>query len=361
VQSLITISRNQFVSNGLAMALLNVDSSVITGNAISDSRFADIEIDGGVTDLSITCNSILGNGTVAPGIVLFSFSNPGDLDSDITAQFNDIAGHYPAGIGLFVDAGSYLGGPGSLDATKNWWGSASGPNAPPGDSIHDPDGVVESSPFLTAPSPCAALRRVRGGDDITVGSGPQGMGYRIDIGGQAGPGGNTWIAVYDETPTVPDEDPVFGSVNLSEDVLIKTFNNTKGAGLLALYNEGLANKGLALLLIDQGNSDSLVLATVDQAGKLGVLKTVALGAGILENAWYRVSMSVVVTGPNVTVTGKVFKHPILSDPVGPQVGTTLNFSGALPAGVMPTGEVGVIGYAVGSGANSSLTNFVIGP
>jgi len=41
---------------------------------------------------------------------------------------------------------------------------------------------------------------------------------------------------------------------------------------------------------------TLVLATVDQAGKLVTLKAVRLGAAIAENAWYRVSMDVTVDG-----------------------------------------------------------------
>jgi hypothetical protein len=40
----------------------------------------------------------------------------------------------------------------------------------------------------------------------------------------------------------------------------------------------------------EANTDTLVLATVDQAGKLVTLKTVSLGAAIADNVWYRVSM-----------------------------------------------------------------------
>ena len=117
----------------------------------------------------------------------------------------------------------------------------------------------------------------------------------LNFTGNAGAAGDTWITVYDPAPNPP---PVtFGSVSLSADVLIHTFNNKKGAGLLALYNEAPSKKGLALTLYDAGNTDTLVLATVDQAGKLVTLKTVSLGAGIAENVWYRVSMDVAVDGP----------------------------------------------------------------
>ena len=40
----------------------------------------------------------------------------------------------------------------------------------------------------------------------------------------------------------------------------------------------------------------------------------SLGSGIVENAWYRLTMDVAVTGGNVTVSGKVFRH---SDPADP--------------------------------------------
>jgi dodecin len=51
-----------------------------------------------------------------------------------------------------------------------------------------------------------------------------------------------------------------------------------------------------------------------------------------------VTMSVAVNGGNVTVTGKVIRHPTPSDPgspLGAQAGVTLNFSGARPQGLTP--------------------------
>jgi len=124
----------------------------------------------------------------------------------------------------------------------------------------------------------------------------------------------------------------FGSVSVSADVLIQTYNNSKGAGPLALLNEASGKKGLALIVGDQGNTDGLVLATVDyQTGKRTTVKAIGLGAGIKECAWYRVTMDAVVSGGNVTVTGKVFQHVTPGDPssaVGPQGGGTLSFTGA---------------------------------
>ena len=124
-----------------------------------------------------------------------------------------------------------------------------------------------------------------------------------------GSNGNTWLTVFDQTPGTPDQTIFIGSVSLSADVLIHRFNNKKGAGVVSLFNETAGQKGLALILYDNGNTDSLVLATVNQAivppgdfpgGTLTALRSVALGSGILENAWYRLEMDVVVGGDALT-------------------------------------------------------------
>jgi hypothetical protein len=134
---------------------------------------------------------------------------------------------------------------------------------------------------------------------------------------------------------------------------------------LALFNEGVGQKGLALMIFDNGNTDTLVLGTVNKAtGVFTALATVSLGNGITENVWYRLTMDVAVTGGNVTVVGKVFRHTTPADPnslLGAQVGGTLTFSGPLPAGVEMTGEVGMVTQATSAAIDSSETNFVIDP
>ena len=204
-------------------------------------------------------------------------------------------------------------------------------------------------------------------NDITIGPDLGGTGHQaLNFTGNAGAAGDTWITVYDPAPNPP---PVtFGSVSLSADVLIHPYNNKKGAGLLALYNEAPSKKGLALTLYSAGNTDSLVLATVDQAGKLVTLKTVSLGAAIAENVWYRVSMAVAVDAGLVSIVGTVVKHEIPTDPdsaLTTQVGPSLTFSAALGAGalvgVQSTGEVGILAAAVNAANSSSVTNILIDP
>jgi hypothetical protein len=203
--------------------------------------------------------------------------------------------------------------------------------------------------------------------DIIVGADVGGTGHSaVNFTGQAGPAGDTWIAVFDSDPFDATATDIFSGGSLSTDVLINRFNNKKGAGLLALYNEAPLKNGLALIVYDSASTDTLVLATVDQDGKLVILKTMALPGGpIAENAWYRLTMDVFVTGgTTVEVTGKVFKHLTATNPdsaVGAQIGNTLTFSGPLPAGVDPTGQVGIIASAIGAVVDSSVANFVSTP
>jgi len=152
-------------------------------------------------------------------------------------------------------------------------------------------------------------------------------------------------------------------------VLIHRYNNKKGAGLLALFNESAGQKGLSLVVYDNGNTDSLVLGTMNKAtGAFTALATVALANNIGEDQWYRLTMDVAVSGSTVTVTGKVFRHTVATDPNSPvdgQVGSTLTFTGSLGAGsltgVSSPGEVGMVAQATSAVVDSSVTNFVIDP
>jgi hypothetical protein len=236
--------------------------------------------------------------------------------------------------------------------------------------------VVPTNTPTNTPTPTAKIvitppltdfRDVRRPPDINVGLDLGGTGHTaMNFTGSTGSGGDTWITVYDATPADDTVKNTFGSLPfLSADVLIHRFNNKKGAGLLALFNEGTGQKGLALVIYDNGNTDSLALGTVNKAtGTFTVLATVSLGNGIAEDAWYRLTMDVAVSGPNVAVTGKVFRHTTATDPNSPvdgQVGGTLTFSGPRPAGVEATGEVGIVAQATSAVVDSSVTNFVIDP
>lgn len=151
-QSNITISNNKMDANGNAVALFDTTTVSVTGNSMTGSLGSQIFIGGGVTGLAISCNSIkngAGRGIrIGPDVGGYP-----DPNSNIRINFNSIEGNALGG--LAVDTGRYSGGPGSLNAENDWWGSATGPTiaSNPGGTgqlIVDPDGVVDYRPFLTS-------------------------------------------------------------------------------------------------------------------------------------------------------------------------------------------------------------------
>lgn len=214
--------------------------------------------------------------------------------------------------------------------------------------------------------PLSDFREVRRGSEIGIGLDVGGTGHQaLNFSGSAGAAGDTWIAVYD--PAANQTATTYQTVHLRADVLIHARNNKKGAGLLALYNEAAAKKGLALTLYSAGNTDSLVLSTVSQAGQLVTLRSVSLGSAIIEDTWYRIEMDIEVANGLVSVLGAVFNHAVPTDPdsaTTTQVGPTLDFSDAalgvgVLAGVDPSGEVGVLASAVLAANSTSVTNVVV--
>jgi hypothetical protein len=171
--------------------------------------------------------------------------------------------------------------------------------------------------------------------------------------------------VYDATPATPAPGPTFGAETLCIDVLFTRFNNLKGAGVVALLNEGVGKNGLALVVSDAGNTDLLRLATVDgdptKKGKLKFLSSVPLKNGIAENVWYRLIMTVDPATPRVT--GQVFTHSVPLDPdssLAVQVGSTLTYEptpAVLPTGVSSPGQNGILAQAVSAVVDLSVTNF----
>jgi hypothetical protein len=147
----LNIQNNKFASaspSSRGMYFFSTHSSSIKGNLISNKTNYAIGFFGDDVGITIQCDTIQNDGK---GVwVADSFGGP---NSNISLTDNNIAGNTTAG--LEVDTGLYLGGPGSLNAQKNWWGSATGPTilsnpGGSGDIIIDPDGVVNYRPFLTS-------------------------------------------------------------------------------------------------------------------------------------------------------------------------------------------------------------------
>jgi hypothetical protein len=184
------------------------------------------------------------------------------------------------------------------------------------------------------------------------------------VKGISGSTPTTWLTVYDAAPESPDAGPTFGAQTICADVQIVPFNNIKGAGVVALLNEQQGKKGLALVIYEAGNTDTLFLATVEgdpaKTGKLTTVASVSLQEGISgKKNWYRLIMTVNPAIPKVT--GKVFRHSIPTDPnsaLGDQVGKTLKYRpAALPDGVTSPGENGILASSIGAVLNVSVTNF----
>ena len=205
------------------------------------------------------------------------------------------------------------------------------------------------------------FRNLVGGSEITAGLDLGGTGYTsLNVKGVSGSTPTTWLTVYDATLAGPAAAP--GVQTLCADVQIVPFNNTKGGGVVALLNEGQGQKGLALVVYEAGNTDTLFLATVDPAkkGKLKTLVSVPLQDGInRKKNWYRLIMTVDPAIPKVT--GKVIRHSASTDPnspLGEQVGATLKYRpDALPAGVTSPGKSGILASSIGAVLNVSVTNF----
>lgn len=153
-QSNVTVSNNLFDANGRAVFLLNVISSSFTGNTLrnaTEPATADIRIFGGVNGFTIQCNHL----SAGAGRAIRINDAGGSPNSNITITSNNISAY--AGVGLEVNTGGYTGGPGSLNAERNYWGSPTGPNdlqgrnpGGTGEEILDPDLVVDFTPFLTS-------------------------------------------------------------------------------------------------------------------------------------------------------------------------------------------------------------------
>jgi hypothetical protein len=206
------------------------------------------------------------------------------------------------------------------------------------------------------------FRNVVRGGAFTAGVDSGGTGHTsLNIGGVAGAAGRTWMTVVDQDPSTPAADLLYASGTVCADVLIQPLNNRKGAGVVALYNQDPAKKGLALIISNAGNTDLLVLGTVagDANGTFTQLTSVPLNALIAENTWYRVVMTVTV-GASPQILGQAYRHTDGTNPNSDivAIGSQLTFApSVLPVGVEQQGEEGIIGWAVGAVENSSVTNF----
>jgi len=208
---------------------------------------------------------------------------------------------------------------------------------------------------------------VRRGAQINGGASDLGgtLHTALNFTGGAGPTGDTWL-----TKWTPGGAPgIFNgrcSTVVAANVLIHSFNNRKGAGLVGLLNdENPGDKGLALTVYDNGNTDAIQLATVDPfTGRLTPLKTFPLFARITENAWYLMAMAIKVDlafeGHKLKVDALLFRLQDPSEPLSDPAEFIGGFRFNAPlesVGVQTAGQVGVMAAALNGVVDSSVTNW----
>ena len=144
----VDVSQNTFTGNGNGFLAFNWVFGDFLRNAVTASAGSQVLLGGGVSNATLTENTVSGGS--ARGIRVGDFGG-GGTNSLVTARCNSITGNTAAGLEIDSAAGAYTG---TLAASFNWWGSATGPTIASnpggtGQSIVDPGAQVAFTPFLT--------------------------------------------------------------------------------------------------------------------------------------------------------------------------------------------------------------------
>lgn len=152
------ISNNAFDSNGRGIYASAITGISIHGNTIANATSPTdggtstaIGAFGGITGMSILNNTLQDGNTY--GIRVLNFIGPGFANTGIEAHYNNITGYASAGL-INQDTTR-------VNATCNWWGSATGPTTPanPGGTGDFLVGEASFNPWLIAPAPGGACVR----------------------------------------------------------------------------------------------------------------------------------------------------------------------------------------------------------
>src|SRR5262245_61646904 len=145
----------------------------------------------------------------------------------------------------------------------------------------------------------------------------------LNFTGNSPSGGQSYMSIYDTTPAdgtaTRNLFNATGGLTISADVLFASGQHNTFGGIVAMYNEG--QDALALLANNAGgnNPDIPRLSLIFQSpGQGTTLASVDLGAGgsqFVQNAWYRVTLNLNVTGPDsFTANGTFQNHSNPGDP-----------------------------------------------
>jgi parallel beta-helix repeat protein len=151
----VTVSNNN-ISNtpkkGIQVASSPNCNVVIENNYITNTNTSHDADEGAITIYPDVTNIHIENNTLTANYQGFTVRDKSGTVSDVYVNFNNIYGNDGFGVGNFAQGG------GTVDATKNWWGSANGPTHPSniynvglqGDDVSD---NVDFCPWLNAPYP----------------------------------------------------------------------------------------------------------------------------------------------------------------------------------------------------------------
>ena len=229
-----------------------------------------------------------------------------------------------------------------------------------------PIGFALDCDYSNSPAPASGLfRDLVNGNNINRGSDTFATGHpALDF--NTGSGGTNGLTVFDTDPASAMPTLWSGNVSVAADT-IEAGTNANKPGLVALFNEGAGNSGLALVLSETGSTDTIELHRVPQSGDLTtssggtMLASTGVNGLIDDGAWYRVTMDVLVNGDSLSVTGRFFTHAVATDPgsaVNPTPSGTLTYAGSLAAlGLQGSGEAGMIFDVGASTSRASFTNF----
>ena len=146
----IEVRNNSFDMNGRAFDIFNTHMMMFHDNSVTNSTLggsAALRIFDFNSDITIVNNNLAGG--VGDGIHLSNLAILGP-SSNVRINFNNIT---PFALdGLLVDAMSHVG---TVDATCNWWGSATGPTNPgnPGGTGEAVVGDANFDPWFIGPAP----------------------------------------------------------------------------------------------------------------------------------------------------------------------------------------------------------------
>jgi hypothetical protein len=232
-----------------------------------------------------------------------------------------------------------------------------------------PIGFASDCDYSNSNPPSGGLfRDFVGGGNINRGNDNFGTGHaslNFNTGATSGTNG---LTLFDTDPTTATPTLWSGSVSVSADT-IQSGTNANKPGLVALFNEGAGNFGLALVLSEAGSTDTIELHKVPQTGDLTtssggtLLASTNVSGLIADGVWYRVTMDVTVNGDFLSVTGRFFTHAVATDPnstVSATSAGTLSYTSGLTAlGLQGAGEAGMIFDVGANTSKASFTNFSI--